>query len=290
VGQSYWHDLAGLFLFASGFAMLTGLDGLLFRLRPKRQVEPDEMPAEGACRPKAAARGWGRSLAVSLILLLAALSATLLAPTRLLAEQRQVPDLKSLVPQSFGDWTLDTAADVLLVSPELVTNTQRLYGQTLARTYIDTRGQRVMLSIAYGGNQLGNELQAHRPEYCYLAQGFTLLDTRDGTVATTTGQMAVRRLIARQGSRIEPVTYWMTVGETTALPGLRRKLAQLRYGLRGQIPDGLLVRVSSFASDVDRAFGLHEAFIADLERALPDPLRFIIAGTPSFASSALPMR
>ena len=82
----------------------------------------------------------------------------------------------------------------------------------------------------------------------------------------------------------------MTVGETTALPGFRRKLAQLRYGLRGQIPDGMLVRVSSLASDVDREFGLHDAFIADLERALPDPLRFIIAGTPSFASSAPSMR
>ena len=36
IGQSYWHDLAGLMLFATAFAALYGLDSLLGRAVPQR--------------------------------------------------------------------------------------------------------------------------------------------------------------------------------------------------------------------------------------------------------------
>ena len=53
------------------------------------------------------------------------------------------------------------------------------------------------------------------------------------------------------------------------LPGLSRKLAQIRYGLRGEIPDGMLVSFSSLGRDRDQQFILPERFIADLQHAAP---------------------
>jgi hypothetical protein len=67
----------------------------------------------------------------------------------------------------------------------------------------------------------------------------------------------------------------MTVGDQLALPGLSRKLAQIRYGLQGQIPDGMLVRISSLDRESERAFALQAAFVADLQQHLPGQLGFI---------------
>lgn len=277
VGQGYWHDLAGVILYISAFAMLIVFDTLISKLSflygPKlaSQRERDVMAIT------AAAPGWGRSLAVSIVLLGAAACATMLTPTRSLAERRPVPDLESQIPASFGDWIRDNQADILLVAPDLQASVKRLYSQTISRTYVNRQGLRVMLSIAYGGNQLGNELQAHRPEYCYKAQGFTLLDSNDARIKLLSGDLPVRRLVARQHNRIEPITYWMVVGETPALPGIQRKLAQLSYGLRGEIPDGMLIRVSSLDGDLGRAFSLQESFISGLQNALPPSLHYIFA-------------
>lgn len=279
VGQGYWHDLAGLILFISAFATLTGLDRTLARLRPAPagKRESDTVRASTT----AAGASLGRSLSVALMLLATATAAIALAPAQLLAERRPLLDLESQIPQRLGGWTRDADADVLLVAPELRSSVERIYSQTIARTYVDREGRRIMLSIAYGGDQLGNALQAHRPEYCYKAQGFRLADSSDVTVPLRSGALPVRRLVARQGSRTEPITYWMTVGELPALPGIQRKLAQLRYGLRGEIADGMLIRISSLDDNPQNAFTLHASFITALQDALPQSLRFILATAPS---------
>lgn len=64
----------------------------------------------------------------------------------------------------------------------------------------------------------------------------------------------------------------MTVGRQTTLPGLGRKLAQLRHGLLGEIPDGVLVRISSLDGDSQRAYAVHDRFVAALQRAVPGHL------------------
>jgi EpsI family protein len=81
--------------------------------------------------------------------------------------------------------------------------------------------------------------------------------------------MRVRRLVAQLDSRTEPITYWMVIGERVTITGTETKLAQLSYGLRGQIPDGILMRVSSIDRDSAAAFELQQRFIAQLARAVP---------------------
>ena len=66
----------------------------------------------------------------------------------------------------------------------------------------------------------------------------------------------------------------MTIGDQPTLPGVPRKIEQLRYGLRGEIPDGMLVRVSSLNRDSKNPFALQARFINDLQRAAPGSLGF----------------
>ena len=61
---------------------------------------------------------------------------------------------------------------------------------------------------------------------------------------------------------------------------LGRKLTQLDYGLRGQIADGMLVRVSSFgAKDEEGQFALQQRFLSDLYVAMPLAMRGRYFGT-----------
>jgi EpsI family protein len=280
VGQAFWHDVAGLVLYMSAFGLLVLLDGLLLRcLHPVRAAasRPVALAGSQAMRQDSGpASGdgarWPSSLRLSLLLLLTALAAQALTPRQMMAERKPMPPLEQLVPQQVGEWTHDQSADTLLVAADLQASVQRLYSQTLSRTYVNARDDRIMLSIAYGGRQLGNELQAHRPEYCYLAQGFSLLESHQSVLPLAGQALDVRRLVAVQNGRVEPITYWMTVGQQTTLPGLGRKLVQLRYGLLGEIPDGVLVRVSSLDGDSARAYAVHDDFVAALQRAVPGDL------------------
>ena len=280
VGQSFWHDLTGLALFVSAFVVLIGMDGALALLMRKPAPQPE---TQGAAGTPQAGESRARSLAVTLALLAAVLGANALTPVNSLATKRQVPDLNAGIPEKLGDWTMENQALLQLISPGLQASVDRIYSQTVNRIYVNGKGERIMLAVAYGADQSGGELQVHRPEYCYKAQGFSLADAADGRISTASGEMPVRRLVARLGSRVEPITYWMTVGNETVLPGIRRKLAQLRYGLRGQIADGMLIRISSLGGDADKAFRLHEAFVADLENALPENLGFVLARPPAAA-------
>ena len=135
-----------------------------------------------------------------------------------------------------------------------------------------------MLSIAYGADQLGESMQVHRPEFCYTSQGFQITKSAVGNLATSAGVVSVRRLIAQAGSRTEPITYWITIGEQAALPGIGRKLAQLRYGLTGKVPDGMLIRVSSIGIDEQNQYALQDGFVRDLLEALSPDKRITLLG------------
>ena len=71
-------------------------------------------------------------------------------------------------------------------------------------------------------------------------------------------------MLAVKGNRNEPITYWVTIGNKAVLPGFDQKLQQLRYGLTGSVPDGILVRVSSISPDEGRAYRLQTIFIQDM--------------------------
>lgn len=200
-------------------------------------------------------------------------------PTVFLADQLGKPDLEGLFPRQFGHWRIDTSWPVVLPPPDVQAALNAIYNQVLSRTYVNPTGEQVMLSVAYGGDQYDGTA-AHRPEACYPAQGFAITFNEARIQPLAEGSMGVRTLVAKLGGRNEPITYWVVVGDEIATTGVQQKLAQLRYGVRGIIADGMLVRVSSIDADAAKAHRLQSGFIADLAAALPDTARARVFGKP----------
>ena len=186
-----------------------------------------------------------------------------LTPAQKIADQQEKIDLEIMIPIEFGDWRIDRSIIPLQVDAETQAMLDKIYNQTLARTYVNSRGERIMLSVAYGGDQSDN-LAVHKPEVCYYAQGFEIIKAATDELLTQYGKLPIKRLLAVKGYRNEPITYWITIGNRAVLPGIDEKLQQLKYGLTGNVPDGMLVRVSSISSDKDRAYQLQTIFIHDL--------------------------
>jgi EpsI family protein len=217
------------------------------------------------------------SLVMGALMVSSAVATKALTPTVKLADSQASIDLAGMIPTRFGDWHVDESIIPLQVDPDTQARLDKIYNQTLSRTYVDRNGDRIMLSIAYGGDQ-SDSLAVHRPETCYTAQGFNVSSNVDGTLATSFGNVAVRRLNATAGARVEPITYWITVGDKVTRPGTEQKLQQLRYGLTGSIPDGMLVRVSSISSDMASAYGLQQKFVGDMLASLAPASRKRLIG------------
>ncbi len=201
-------------------------------------------------------------------------------PHQHLAELRPGIALENLFPKRFGQWSVDDRMPVQLVSPDVQALLDKIYSQVLSRTYVnEATGQRIMLSVAYGGDQ-SDAGRAHRPEVCYPAQGFDISDRRQVSWQVADRSMPIGQLVARQGTRHEPISYWFVVGDGVAISGTDQKLMQLRYGLRGVIPDGMLIRVSSIDREVDRAHALQREFVQSMVAQMPpaDRLRVIGGG------------
>jgi EpsI family protein len=204
---------------------------------------------------------------------LASASAIALKPTRRSSKDLLPIDLARQVPLAFEGWTIDKTLVPVLPDPSLQAALNQIYGQTLARTYINAQGQRVMLSIAYGEDQGTDATAAHRPEFCYSAQGFNVTPLGEAVLYFGGGPLNVRRLQGNLQARHEPITYWVTLNETTVLPGVSRKLEQIRLGLTGHIPDGMLVRVSTISNDRAESFGTQERFLSALYKTMTPEVR-----------------
>ena len=201
-----------------------------------------------------------------------------LTPTTRLAAIHGAINLETSIPAAFGEWRHDTTAFGGVVNPQQEATLKAIYSQTLSRTYVNARGQRVMLSIAYGEDQR-DAMQLHYPEICYPAQGFQLKGKQIDKVVLPTGEIPVRRLETVLGAqRFEPVTYWTMVGDRSTLGGVEKKMIEMGYGLKGIVVDGLLFRVSSIDRDTPSAFALQDGFIAELFASMPQAQRQRFAG------------
>jgi EpsI family protein len=220
-----------------------------------------------------------RSVIAAVMMSAAAVAGQAMVPTKRLAALRGPFKLEELVPGSFANWRVDDRTAGAIVDPQTAAMLDKLYSQMLNRVYFDDAGRRIMLSIAYGADQADDDVQLHYPEVCYPAQGFRVKSKRIDRVVVPGGAVRVRRLETQYGdSRFEPVTYWTIVGDQQSLSGWDRKVSEIRHGLRGEIVDGLLFRVSSIDRDSAAGFRAQDDFIRALVPALTPAARRQLVG------------
>jgi EpsI family protein len=193
---------------------------------------------------------------------------------------KEQPNFLATVPETFGEWTIAEHQVSQIIDPATDELLKRIYKEVLSRTYVNKAGYKIMLSIARSGNQIGIQ-QAHFPEICYPAQGFTVSKIEDGELMTPYGPINVRRLTTSMRARYEPVTYWLTMGDQVVRTQWDKRLVQIRAVLTRESPGGLLFRISSIDKDSEAAFAVQQKFAADLMQSVPPEARRKLGGLTS---------
>jgi EpsI family protein len=183
--------------------------------------------------------------------------------------------LEDLVPKTIGRWQFQTTSGLVLPPSDQLQD--RIYSQLLTRAYSAPDGSTVMLLIAYSGAQDG-VIQVHRPEICYPASGYRLMQNRGHDLQLAEGiDIGTRFIVAERDLRREQLMYWTRLGSYFPVAWADQRMAVIRENLAGIIPDGVLVRFSS-VGDAD-AGAMLDAFATELYRSVGPVMKQVLAGT-----------
>jgi EpsI family protein len=187
--------------------------------------------------------------------------------------------LNEILPTSIEGWTSRDVSD--LVAPETPDSlAARLYGETVGRIYHQqSTGDQVIMLMAHGDVE-NNELQLHRPEVCYPAFGFAIVENTPVSLTFPKGvTVPCRRLIATSSEREETILYWTRLGEAFPTTVGEQRIERLRTAMHRYIPDGLLARFSVVGSDKARSLAIMEKFVPNLVMHVAANQRKALIGT-----------
>jgi EpsI family protein len=155
--------------------------------------------------------------------------------------------LDALIPREIGSWSFESVSG--LVVPPQDDLKDQLYSDVLTRVYTARDMPTIMLLIAQSPVQNGI-LQLHRPEVCYPFSGYKLspIAGHDIGIDANTNVQA-RFLTATASDRVEQILYWTRIGHSNPGSWMDERMAVAKANLRGVIPDGILVRISSISPD-----------------------------------------
>lgn len=182
---------------------------------------------------------------------------------------------ESLIPDTVGSWRFASESGVVLPPPDALS--ERLYDNLVTRVYVGPSGP-VMFLAAYNNRQDGI-IQIHRPETCYPAGGFVLSNAREVPVSLGPQRtLPAKAFLARGYDRDETVLYWTRVGNDFPRGWSEQKISVIRANIRGIVPDGLMVRVSTVGGDMGAELNVLRRFVGDFVDAAPAALRPILFG------------
>jgi len=182
--------------------------------------------------------------------------------------------LSDLVPETIGSWRYVASSGLVLPPKDQLRDT--IYSQLLTRVYERDENSSVMLLIAYSGSQDG-VIQVHRPETCYPASGYRLIQNDAHEVPLPSPHRPQGRfIVADNNIRHEQLIYWTRLGRYFPTRWAEQRLAVARENFAGHIPDGVLVRVSTIVN------GDGLAMLDDFSRALfqvvPQRMKNVLVG------------
>ncbi|QLI82548.1 EpsI family protein [Chitinibacter fontanus] len=213
---------------------------------------------------------------LTLLMVLSAVSAWCLIPTQYMHETRKTK-LGDLVPEHFGDWRAEKNGSSVEVPAELLATVNKIYSETVSKTYRNSHGEVVMLSIAYSKEQ-SDSANVHRPEVCYPAQGFTVVKRQAEQFKVDGHNIPVTQLVTELGERKEPLSYWVSVGNDIVENKFAQKLKQIEYGFKDMIPDGMIFRISTIDVNNENSFRIQKEFAYDFYKSLSPEAKNIFFG------------
>jgi EpsI family protein len=204
----------------------------------------------------------------------AAVVPALISPGAQAVDLEGAMSLERLVPERVESWRHLPSPGILIPKGE---GGDESYDDVLTRYYVSESASPVMLLIGFGGIQSGNA-QLHRPEVCYPAAGFHLDHWEDIALALSGRSVSARAVTAAAPGRIEQILYWTRIGSDFPTSSLAQRWSILRHSIRGSLPDGTLVRISTIDPNRARAVRSLRTFAASLVGSGSPRLRELLIG------------
>lgn len=181
---------------------------------------------------------------------------------------------ESWIPDRIGPWSLERTSGVVLPPPDQLSD--RLYDNLITRVYTGPGSSAVMMLIAYNYMQDG-VLQLHRPEFCYAAGGYQLTSTLPVELALAPGrEIPAKAFSAISATRTEQVLYFTRLGDSFPRDWVDQRASVLWANLKGEIPDGAMMRVSVFDTDQPRALDVMRGFLVSFFKDTPAGLHHML--------------
>ena len=204
---------------------------------------------------------------VSAIIFAVALGAAILRPAP--PPVTSAPNIDAMLPERFGEWR-----QVALGRTILPAEMKLGAGEAVAyRAYRDKAGRIITLVAAYGP-PLGDSVRLHRPEACYVAQGFAIKERWIEQLELNDSIAPVVQLRAENATRRDAVSYLLRDGDAYVVHESGHEILNVKRNLRG-FSDGALIRISS-EGDSDSQFVMHGAFIKEFAGALSPTARKVL--------------
>jgi EpsI family protein len=216
-------------------------------------------------------------------------SAEWLRPRDKLTLMSEGTKLTDIIPSGVGPWSAGDGGDIVIPRTE-GSLAARLYSDQLARLYRDREGTApdIMVLIAYGEAQ-SDILQLHRPEVCYPAIGFEIVERHFVDIPLDGGKVVPAvALTAKAGPRVEDIVYWTRLGDALPRTQGEQRIDRFRAALAGYVGDGVLARASAVRTSGSGKplTGDLLAFMEALVRSLKPAGRVALLGRPLSASQA----
>jgi EpsI family protein len=184
--------------------------------------------------------------------------------------------LEKIVPDRIGPWSFYSKSG--LVVPPSDELSEWLYSQLLTRVYVASDQLPIMLLIAQSASQSG-VLQVHRPEVCYPAGGYTLSPPMRQEISLGDRSLQTVGFTATGDSRTEQLLYWTRIGSDVPTSWAEQRWSVARANLSGEVPDAVLVRVSTVSTERQEALDVLQRFARSLIDSVPASLRPFFTGT-----------
>lgn len=138
-----------------------------------------------------------------------------------------------------------------------------------------------MLALAWGKHQR-QEAKVHRPDLCYVAQGFpvkSLIPKSYSNILSNNGIVSGKHMVVMSQRGGEAVAYWIRIGTLYSENAFETRAHIFKEGLKGRVTDGILVRASQrirAEADAVNSFPLLDQFLAQLVAASPPTTRAML--------------
>lgn len=165
------------------------------------------------------------------------------------------------LPQTVGPWTGQLPEDVILPSEDVLS--MNIYDKLFFRSFSRAQFNPITLVMAYGARQ-DYSFQVHRPEICYPASGFSIVASAKRLLPIAGAVVPANILQVRRGQREEVISYWTRIGNDFPQSTWEQRMAVLRGISNWRLDDGILVRMSIAAANLQDALVVLDAFAAEL--------------------------